>query len=105
MARLGIATIFVLTILSRAYACDPNEECNRCLASAFGHCITHGNDPICETRKGVCQQCANIKGAATGLSLGCVSCVMVSTPANPTCIAICGGAANAEAVAAAGNCD
>jgi len=38
-----------------AFACDPNEECNRCLVSAFGHCIQHGNDPICEARKKACQ--------------------------------------------------
>jgi|SRR5271166_3224818 len=38
-----------------AFACDPHEECNRCLASAFGHCITRGNDPICEARKAACQ--------------------------------------------------
>ena len=29
-----------------ALACDPNEQCNRCLASAFNHCIQRGNDPI-----------------------------------------------------------
>jgi hypothetical protein len=38
-----------------ANACDPNESCNRCLASAFGHCIQRGNDPICEARKATCQ--------------------------------------------------
>ena len=38
-----------------ALACDPNEQCNRCLASAFNHCIQRGNDPICEARKKACQ--------------------------------------------------
>jgi hypothetical protein len=27
------------------------RECNKCIASAFGHCITHGNDPFCEAAK------------------------------------------------------
>jgi hypothetical protein len=27
------------------------RDCNKCLASAFGHCITHGNDPFCESAK------------------------------------------------------
>src|SRR6516225_11957639 len=40
---------------SASLACDPNEECNRCLASAFGNCITRGNDPVCEARKAACQ--------------------------------------------------
>jgi hypothetical protein len=39
-----------------ALACDPNEECSRCLASASGHCITYGNDPVCEARKLACQR-------------------------------------------------
>ena len=39
----------------QAQACDPNESCNRCLVSAFGHCVTSGNDPICEARKKACQ--------------------------------------------------
>jgi hypothetical protein len=43
-----------VTFLSTAQACDPNENCSRCLASAFNHCITHGNDPICEARKAAC---------------------------------------------------
>jgi hypothetical protein len=36
-------------------ACDPNESCNRCLVSAFGHCIQHGNDIVCEARKKACR--------------------------------------------------
>jgi Domain of unknown function (DUF4157) len=47
----GITALFG----TAAKACDPNEECSRCLASTFGHCITHGNDPICEARKKACQ--------------------------------------------------
>ena len=38
-----------------ALACDPNEECHRCLVSAFNHCVQSGNDPICEARKKACQ--------------------------------------------------
>jgi hypothetical protein len=58
LRRLKV-TIFSTILLAAgevaAQACDPNEECNRCLASAFGHCITHGNDPICEARKAACR--------------------------------------------------
>jgi hypothetical protein len=49
-------TISIALGAHSARACDPNEECNRCLASAFGHCITNGNDPICEARKLACQR-------------------------------------------------
>ncbi len=46
--------LWLLYFASEASACDRNEECNRCIASAFGHCIQHGNDPICEARKAAC---------------------------------------------------
>ena len=57
LARVPMLAAVTLAIflITPVYACDPNEECNRCLASAFGHCITHGNDPICEARKAACQ--------------------------------------------------
>ncbi len=57
MGRLSPAFAFVVLVLSvvPAWSCDPNEECNRCLASAFGHCIQRGNDPVCEARKRACQ--------------------------------------------------
>jgi hypothetical protein len=57
MLRYGVLLIAaVLLGCSRtAFACDPNEDCNRCLASAFNHCIQHGNDPVCEVRKRACQ--------------------------------------------------
>jgi hypothetical protein len=108
MARLALAIICILTAFSQAYAsCNPNAECRACILRApiTGHCIQMGNDVTCEGRKKVCQKCGAIKAAATGLSLACAYCVLASTPANPTCIAICGGAGNADAVAAAGNCD
>jgi uncharacterized protein DUF4157 len=50
----GLLSVFLVSWCSIANACDPNEACNRCLASAFGHCITHGNDPVCEARKAAC---------------------------------------------------
>jgi hypothetical protein len=57
MIRLPLVfALFVLMTWSiSALACDPNEECSSCLASAFGHCIQHGNDPVCEVRKRACQ--------------------------------------------------
>ena len=38
-------------------ACDPNEECKRCLAHDIfsGVCAVEGNDPACEVRKATCQ--------------------------------------------------
>lgn len=53
-SRIALLSVLLATC-SPALACDPHENCNRCLASAFGHCITHGNDPACEARKAVCQ--------------------------------------------------
>ena len=59
---MRIAVIFLsllaalITIGRQSFACDPNEDCSRCLASAFNHCITHGNDPVCEARKLACQR-------------------------------------------------
>src|SRR5262245_55052494 len=53
--RAAAALAFATFATSAAFACDPNEECNRCLASAFGKCITRGNDPVCEARKKACQ--------------------------------------------------
>ena len=58
--RLAALTVLVLMFVSglesrTALACDPNESCNRCLLSAFGHCVQQGNDPVCEVRKKACQ--------------------------------------------------
>jgi hypothetical protein len=110
--NLKRATISVLVLGSIIFAsqiasaCDPNEECSVCLLhNPFGGCIQSGNNPICEARKAICQQCASIKAAATGLDMACVTCVMVSSAANPACVAACGSAADAEAVAATGGCD
>lgn len=51
-----VLQLFALdSALSSASACNPNEDCNRCLVSAFNHCIQRGNDPICEARKKACQ--------------------------------------------------
>lgn len=50
---------------SSASACDPNEECNRCLVSGFGGCLVRGNDPACEIRKAAC----NTAGPAAGTVL------------------------------------
>lgn len=36
-------------------ACDPNENCRRCLVSVFGKCHQRGNDQACEARKAACQ--------------------------------------------------
>lgn len=106
MTKAALILIAVLFLaIQPAHACDPNEECSTCLIpNPFGGCIQYGNAPDCELRKAACQECANIKAAATGLSLACVGCVMVSTPANPACVATCGGAANAEAVELAADC-
>jgi hypothetical protein len=92
--------------IQTARACDVNESCNVCVLRnpLDNNCIQTGNDPVCESRKAVCQQCMNIKSLVTGTSYTCVACVMVSSPSNPACVAACGTAANARAVAAAGDC-
>jgi hypothetical protein len=51
----AILGFFLAALPLGALACDPNEECSRCLVSAFGRCIQRGNDPICEMRKKACQ--------------------------------------------------
>ena len=89
-----------------ARACNPDEGCNVCIVpNPFGGCVQYGNDPTCEARKAICQQCASIKATATGASYACAACVMISGPEDPACIAVCGGAAEAQAVSAAGSCD
>jgi Domain of unknown function (DUF4157) len=50
-----ITLAIILCVSCRANACNPNEECSKCIASAFGHCIQHGNDPVCEARKAACR--------------------------------------------------
>jgi hypothetical protein len=52
---LLLIPISVVAAVSSARACDPNEECHRCLASVLGNCVTYGNDPVCEVRKADCQ--------------------------------------------------
>jgi len=53
--RVGTIAMISFLFATAAQACDPNEECNRCLASAFGRCQLRGNDPACEARKKACQ--------------------------------------------------
>src|SRR5262252_174202 len=113
---LGVFLVLFIAVQETALAgCDPNEECSRCLLSRpsvhipfnsgnTGGCIQHGNDPICEARKAACRQCGTIAAASTGLSLGCAYCVIASTAANPTCAAICGGAAQAKTLEVAARC-
>ncbi len=52
-------------------ACDPNEQCRRCLVSAFGRCIQRGNDPVCELRKKTCQ------------TAGPIAPIIIDTPGSP----------------------
>ena len=60
---LSLGAAAALLIIARAsLACDPNESCMRCLASAFGRCIQSGNDPVCEARKSACQIAPPILG-------------------------------------------
>src|SRR5262245_17829614 len=54
-ALLGLLALIAIHT-APARACDPNEECSRCLVSTFGHCVQHGNDPVCEARKLACQR-------------------------------------------------
>lgn len=64
--------LLIFIILStEVLACDPNEECNRCLLSAFGHCVQRGNDPVCEARKKICQDG------------GPVAPIIIDTPGSP----------------------
>ena len=54
--HIGFLLVFALTLSGApAIACDPNENCNRCLVSAFGRCQMRGNDPVCEARKVACR--------------------------------------------------
>src|SRR6266511_797682 len=55
---LRVLTLYlVLQFVSGfAYACDPHENCRKCLVSAFGKCKVRGNDPVCEARKAKCQK-------------------------------------------------
>jgi len=107
VALLCAALVGLTLMVNPVYAaCNPDEGCSVCLIKNIftGGCSQHGNDPVCEARKAMCQQCANIKVAATGLSYACVACVMSTSPANPGCAPVCGGAAKAHTVAVAGNC-
>lgn len=60
LARYGKVMVFSLASMvwlgfTSAYACDPNESCNRCLVhNPFGGCVQYGNDPVCEARKAAC---------------------------------------------------
>jgi Domain of unknown function (DUF4157) len=90
----GLAVISILTFFGGhpVSACDPNEECSRCLASAFGNCITHGNDPICEARKAACRVAppvVNTPGSpfAPGGLLGHGGPMGLSAPQIQNCIA------------------
>ncbi|SEP49467.1 protein of unknown function [Methylobacterium sp. ap11] len=55
MIRRNLLLFSMAILPSTVLACDPNENCRRCLISAFGNCIKEGNDPICEARKKTCQ--------------------------------------------------
>lgn len=106
---LFVRTFTIATVSSLvpklAMACDPNEECSGCLIhNPFGGCIQYGNDPLCELRKAACQQCANAAAIQTGLAVSCIGCVLLSSPADPVCISLCGNVANAEAARAAADC-
>jgi hypothetical protein len=41
--RTATISAVVAIRTSVAFACDPNEGRERCFASAFGRCLTHGN--------------------------------------------------------------
>jgi hypothetical protein len=62
--RAGFLILFAFWIFP-ARACDPNEECSKCLLSIFGHCKQRGNDPACEIRKKACQA-----GQSAGAEVG-----------------------------------
>jgi hypothetical protein len=51
----AFVALFAAAYSTASLACDPNEECKRCLVSTFGKCIKEGNDPVCELRKKACQ--------------------------------------------------
>jgi len=55
LATATFLVVFLQCTLIAKGACDPNEDCRVCLVKAFGRCITHGNDPICENRRAVCR--------------------------------------------------
>jgi hypothetical protein len=69
--RLFATSVLILYLFSLcpALSCNPNEECNRCLVSAFNHCIKQGNDPICEARKAACRAGTEVGAAAGGTAL------------------------------------
>lgn len=57
--QIPLIIIFLFSnfvISNFSFACDPNEECNKCLVKKpFGGCFIRGNDPECEARKKACQ--------------------------------------------------
>jgi len=58
---------FFFQLSSNLHAqCNPNEDCNRCLVSAFNRCIQRGNDPVCEARKATCRATGGGVGSPAG---------------------------------------
>jgi len=61
MQQIAIGALWFLILfgcnLTSALACDPNEDCSRCLVDKPFNmgCEIRGNDPICEARKKACQ--------------------------------------------------
>jgi uncharacterized membrane protein len=71
-ARGFLVALIVLMFLNgnqASFACDPNENCSKCLVSVFGKCKVRGNDPQCEARKLICRRAgpvADLPGMPTG---------------------------------------
>src|SRR5262249_54747679 len=83
LTLLIVGATIALPIENSAFACDPTEDCSRCLASAFGHCITYGNDPLCEARKQACRQAAPPALPPSANPLGPGGLVVPGLPVGP----------------------
>lgn len=67
LRRMLVASALLALLSPSVQAqCNPNEDCNRCLVSAFGRCQHRGNDPVCETRKLACQRAGGGLGSPAG---------------------------------------
>jgi hypothetical protein len=96
-----VLAALVVVAANSAHAC--NENCRAIFTDPLSRKTTEGTDEACELRKEACHLCARDKAESTGVTLECANCV-IDTPADPRCIALCGGAAKVKAVYFAAGC-
>ena len=101
--RLFILASLVVAAVNSAHACDPNADCRAIFTDPLSRKTTEGTDEVCELARKGCQLCAKDKANDAGVTLECANCV-VARPADPRCIALCGGAAKVRTVYFAAGC-